>query len=167
MLFYNNFFDNLIILYSYMFVYNMSLFLIFWLLNQIVNLKFKTLFAFNDLKINFFFLITITFILFSIAGVPPFLGFFSKILILVSLLNSNFFFIYLLFFILLFFGLYFYLQNIRFLYSISKGKLDYSYNINLRTNIYYSYWASITVFFLIFGMFFFDDMLNYFYWIFL
>lgn len=166
MLFYNNFLDNLIILFSYMFIYNISLLLIFWTLFQFINLNFKTLYSFSDLKFNFFFLSILTIVLFSIAGVPPFLGFFSKLLILICLLNSNFFFFYIFFFGLLFFGLYFYLQNIRFLYSTGIGKINYAYESNLRLSTLYIYFSLFFLFFLIFGFFFFDDLILYFYWIF-
>jgi NADH:ubiquinone oxidoreductase subunit 2 (subunit N) len=166
MLFYNNFLDNLIILFSYMFIYNLSLLLIFWTLFQFINLNFKTLYSFTDLKFNFFFISTLTIVLFSIAGVPPFLGFFSKLLILICLLNSNFFFFFFFFFGLLFFGLYFYLQNIRFLYSTGVNKINYSYELNLRLSTLYVYFSFFFLFFLIFGFFFFDDLILYFYWIF-
>lgn len=166
MLFYNNFLDNLIILFSYMFVYNLSLLLIFWTLFQFINFNFKTIYSFTDFKFNFFFLSILTIVLFSIAGVPPFIGFFSKLLILICLLNSNFFFFYIFFFALLFFGLYFYLQNIRFLYSTGVNKINYSYEINLRFSTIYVYFVLFFLFFLIFGFFFFDDLILYFYWLF-
>lgn len=163
-LFYNNFIDNLLILFTYMFVYNFSLLILFWFLQQIVNTNFKTLFAFNDLKFNFFFLSLITIMFFSLAGVPPFLGFFSKLLILISLLNSNFFFFYILFFALLFFGLYFYLQNIRFLYSTINKQLNYSSDSTIRISTLSLYWLSFIIIILIIGVFLLDDLLLYFYW---
>jgi NADH:ubiquinone oxidoreductase subunit 2 (subunit N) len=165
MLFFNNFLDTLVILFIYMFIYNLSLLLIFWTLQQFVSFNFKTLYSFSDLKFNFYFVIVLTIVLFSIAGVPPFLGFFSKLLILLVLLNSNFFFFYIFFFGLLFFGLYFYLQNIRFLYSTGYGKLNYAFSSNLRLSTIYFYFSFIIIFFLIFGFFFMDDFILYFYWL--
>lgn len=166
MIFYNNFLDNLIVLFTYMFIYNLSLLLIFWTLQQFINFNFKTLYSFSDLKFNFFFTSSVTIVLFSIAGVPPFIGFFSKLLILISLVNSNFFFFYIFFFGLLFFGLYFYLQNIRFLYSTGVGKLSYSFELNLRLSSLFVYYSYFILFFIVFGIFFFDDFILYFYWIF-
>jgi NADH:ubiquinone oxidoreductase subunit 2 (subunit N) len=165
MLFFNNFLDTLVILFIYMFIYNLSLLLIFWTLQQFVSFNFKTLYSFSDLKFNFYFVIMLTIVLFSIAGVPPFLGFFSKLLILLILLNSNFFYFYIFFFGLLFFGLYFYLQNIRFLYSTGYGKLNYAFNFNLRLSTIYFYFSFIIAFFLVFGFFFMDDFILYFYWL--
>jgi NADH-ubiquinone oxidoreductase chain 2 len=119
----------------------------------------KTLYSLTDLKFNFYFVICLTIVLFSIAGVPPFIGFFSKILILISLINSNFFFFYIFFFGLLFFGLYFYLQNIRFLYSTGIGKINYSFIFNLRIASIYYYISFFILFFLIFGFFFIEDLI--------
>lgn len=148
-----------------MFVYNLSLFIFFWIFHQFINFNFKTLFSFNDFKLNFFFLSLMTIIIFSLAGVPPFIGFFSKILILISLINSNFFFLYILFFILVFFGLYFYLQNIRFLYSNYNSNINYSFFLNLKTSILFFSFNSFFLFFLIFGIFFIDEIIIYFNWI--
>ena len=155
MLSFINFLDSLVILFSYMFIYNLSLLVIFWTLQQFISFNFKTVYSFTDLKFNFYFVTVITVVLFSIAGVPPFLGFFSKLLILITLVNSNFFIFYVFFFGLLFFGLYFYVQNIRFLYSTGKGKIDYAFSNNLRLTPIYFYTTFTIVFFLIFGFFFF------------
>ncbi len=166
MIFFLNSLDSLVILFVYMFIYNLSLICLFWTLYQFINNKFLTLFSFSDLKFNFYFTTLITVILFSIAGVPPFIGFFSKLLILVLLSNSNFFFFYIFFFGLLFFGLYFYLQNIRFLYTTSSSKLNYSNFFNLRAvSIYYNY-TFFFLFFFLFGLLFLDDLIIYFYWLF-
>jgi NADH:ubiquinone oxidoreductase subunit 2 (subunit N) len=164
-IFFNNSFDTLVILFIYMFVYNISLIIIFWTLFQFVSFNFKTIYSFSDLKFNFYFVTALSVTLFSIAGVPPFLGFFSKLLILIVLVNSGFFFFYIFFFGLLFFGLYFYLQNIRFLYSTGVSELNYSYNFNIRISSLYFYLSFFFIFFLIFGFSFMDDLILYFYWL--
>ena len=165
MIFFNNSFDTLVILFIYMFVYNISLIIIFWTLFQFVSFNFKTIYSFSDLKFNFYFVTALSVTLFSIAGVPPFLGFFSKLLILIVLVNSGFFFFYIFFFGLLFFGLYFYLQNIRFLYYTGVSELNYSYNFNIRISSLYFYLSFFFIFFLIFGFSFMDDLILYFYWL--
>jgi hypothetical protein len=58
------------------------------------------------------------------------------------------------------------LQNIRFLYSTSNSKINYTYELNLRLSSVYVYYATSVVFFFLFGIFFFDDFLLYFNWIF-
>lgn len=165
MLFLNSFTDTLVMLFIYMFIYNLSLIVIFWTLHQFVSFNFKTLFSFADLKFNFYFVTSVTITLFSMAGVPPFLGFFSKLLILLILSNSNFFFFYLFFFFLLFFGLYFYIQNIRFLYSTGSSKISYSFFSNIRISSLFFYVTFFILFFLIFGSFFLDDIFLLFYWL--
>ena len=166
MLYTNNSFDSLIILFVYMFIYNLSLVSIFWTLHQFNSFKLSTIFSFSDLKFNFYFVTLITLALFSMAGVPPFVGFFSKLLILLMLSNSNFFFFYIFFFGLLFLGLYFYLQNIRFLYSSNSNKINYSYSNNIRLSTLYFNYTFLIIFFFCFGLFFFDDILLFFFWIF-
>lgn len=167
MIFFDNFFYNLIILYTYLFIYNMSIFIIFWILQQFISFNFKTIYSFNDLKLNFFFISSLTIIFLSLAGVPPFIGFFSKILILVSLINSNFFFFYFFFFILLFLALYFYLQNLRYLHSTSLKQINYSFEYNLRLYTIFIHFTWFILFFLIFGFFYLDDLILYFFWLFL
>lgn len=161
-----NFLDTLVILFIYMFIYNLSLFVIFWTIQQFINFKFKTLHSFSNLKFNFYFVFSISLALFSMAGVPPFLGFFSKLFILLILINTNFFIFYFFFFSLLFFGLYFYLQNIRFLHSTTFNSLNYSFQINLRSSVIYHYLTLLILFFLLIGFFLLDDFLLYFAWLF-
>ena len=131
-----------------------------------ITTDIKTLYSLKDFKLNFFSLSVFLIIFFSIAGVPPFIGFFSKLLILLNLLNSNFFFFFFFFFPLLFFGLYFYLQNIKYLVSNTNEQNNYFFTLNLRLNKIYTLSAISVLFFICFGFFFFDDLLLYFYWIF-
>jgi NADH-quinone oxidoreductase subunit N len=165
MLFFNNSLDTLVILFIYMFIYNVSLIIIFWTLFQFISFNFKTIYSFSDLNFNFYFVTALSITLFSMAGVPPFLGFFSKLLILILLLNSGFFFFYIFFFGLLFFGLYFYLQNIRFLYSTGLGETNYAHTYNIRISSLYFYVTFTFIFLLIFGFSFMDDIVLYFYWL--
>nr|QCU82612.1 NADH dehydrogenase subunit 2b [Pseudourostyla cristata] len=166
MLYYNNFYETLIYVFFYIFIYNLSLIIIFWTFFQFINQQSKTIYSFSDLKFNFFYTTVISFILFSIAGVPPFIGFFSKLLILIMLSKSNFFIFYIFFFILLFFGLYFYIQNIRFLYSTGTSHISYAYMLNMRVSLHYIIFTQIVLFVIIFGFFLIDDFLLYFYWLF-
>ena len=118
-------------------------------MQQFVNSNFKTIYSFSEFKFNFFLISTITITLFSMAGVPPFLGFFTKLLILLILLNSNFFLLYIFFFALLFFGLYFYLQNIRFLHNTNTGKTFYNNSLNLTQSSLFFIVTFTILFFLI------------------
>jgi NADH:ubiquinone oxidoreductase subunit 2 (subunit N) len=108
----NNTLDNLVILITYMFIYNLTLLIIFWTLYHFISFNFKTIYSFNDLKFNFFYVFALSISFFSLAGVPPFIGFFSKILILLLLLNTNFALLY-------YFFLYYYFSDYIFIYKIS------------------------------------------------
>ena len=161
----NIFLENLILLFFYMFIYNISLIFLFWLIQQIIYSHLKTLFSLNDFKLNNFYLVIITVLIFSIAGVPPFLGFFTKLLILVMLLHTNFIHLYIVFFIILLFSLYFYIQNIRFLYSISlNSTISQTFKFQ-RILINFPPLAIFVSFFLFCGCFFLNDFILYFNWL--
>jgi len=160
----NNFFFLLSISIFYILIYNLSLILIFSTFFQVLINEHKTLYSLINFKNNHFFTILLTIALFSMAGVPPFLGFFSKVFILIFLINSNFFIFYIFFFIILIFGLYFYIQNIRYLYSTNNKKINI--NINYENNFSsFFVFAYVVLFFLIFGFFFIDDILLYIFWL--
>ena len=159
------FINNLVLLWSYMLIYNLSLFLIFGTLFQFVHSETKTLHSFNDISAINFFNKTIVISLFSMAGVPPFWGFFSKLFIFTLLCNSNFFVLFPLFFLILFIGLYFYIQNIRFLNSTSHSNLALIIELNVRTVPLYYYITLTILFFVIFGFTFTEDLLLIILWI--
>jgi len=166
MLYFNLFSDSNILLFTYMFIYNTSLITLFWVLFSTVLTQFKTLQSFNSFSFNSFFLISITILLFSMAGVPPFIGFFSKLFILTLLTNNSFFLLYSIFFIVLFIGLYFYVQNIRFLHSTNQNQLSYQYFNGIERSspvFYYSTLSVLTC--IILGVVYVDDILLIFTWI--
>ena len=166
MTFWSYLLEILTIIYLYLFIYNISLMIFFWNFQQFSSFFFKSIYSFSSFKFSFYFTISLLITLFSIAGVPPFTGFFTKLLILISVSNSNFFFFYLLFFSLLFIGLYFYIQNIRFLLSSKNDNLNYSFEKIIRTASIYFIISFFIIFFLSIGFIFFDDFYFYFYWIF-
>ena len=160
MLFYNHFNDSNILLFTYMFIYNTSLITLFWTLFSVVTTKFKTLHAFSGFSFNAFYLTLITILLFSMAGVPPFIGFFSKLFILTLITNNSFTLLYAIFFVVLFIGLYFYIQNIRFLHATNSGELNYTYLSNNERIIPTFYYSTILVLTLIiFGAIYIEDIL--------
>ena len=76
-----------------------------------------------DLKIlnsSNFFLLTIIFLFLSLAGIPPLVGFIGKFLMLILFFNQNYFLFIILFFLLNLFMIYFYIQNLRFLWRKTK-----------------------------------------------
>ena len=146
-------------------IYNLAINFLFWTLFQTNTIKLVSINSLSDFKSNFLFLLVITVVLFSIAGVPPFLGFFSKILILTLLLNTGFFALYVFFFILLFFALYFYLQNLRFLYSTVKTKSNFVFLNDLHVSSMYSISSIFFIFNYTLSFITFDDIFFFFYWL--
>lgn len=159
MLSYNYVIDANVYLFTYMFIYNVALTTLFWTLFNIIITQFKTLQMLNGFSFNSFYVLILTILLFSIAGVPPFIGFFSKLFIIVSLINNYFFLLYSIFFITLFVGLYFYMQNIRFLYSTNYNTLNYPFLLNERHSISYYYYSIFIIIIFCLGTFYIDDFI--------
>ena len=145
-------------------IYNISLTIFFWTLFNVIITEIKTIYSFSNLSFNSYILLLLSILLLSMAGVPPFIGFFSKLFLFNILINSSFFILYSLFLVVLFLGLYFYIQNLRFLHSTNKNTLNHPFLYNEKTNILFYYITVLTIYFLIFGFFFIDDMLLYFSW---
>lgn len=122
--------------------------------------NFKTLYFFANFNFNWYLIGTLTILILSMAGVPPFIGFFSKLFILILILNNSFFLVYIPMVVLLLLGLYFYVQNLRFLHSTGSTHLmDTNYNINEVSNYFYYHISTIMVIFVIFGVFIIEDIL--------
>lgn len=166
MLFFNSTSSSSILLFTYMFIYNVSLVSLFWLLFSVVLTQFKTLHSFNKLTFSSFHVAAVTILLFSMAGVPPFIGFFSKLFILTILSNNSFALLYALFFVVLFFGLYFYVQNIRFLHSTNGGSIpQQNFNGIERQSVLLYYTTNYTLFMVILGVIYVEDVLLLFTWL--
>lgn len=166
MIFYSDFSSSIVYLYSYMFIYNTTLILFFWVISTVFISANKTLSAFAGFNLSSSSIFLLTISLFSIAGVPPFTGFLSKIFILNLLINQKLAYLYFFLFLILFVGLYFYVQNMRFLHSSSyNSHLNIKFLSQNAVWLQYSYYAVLTAFFLIFGIFFIDDVILLFSWI--
>ena len=120
--------------------------------------KFKTLHAFNSLSFNSYNIFLVTVILFSISGVPPFAGFFTKLLVFVLNVANSFFLFYTLFFIIVFISLYFYMQNIRFLHSTNYQTSQVPYLVNERLILSFYYFSISLLITLISGFIVFDEI---------
>ena len=135
MLLSNAFYTSNVLLFAYMFIYNITLILVFWIITSNLTSNMKSLYSF------------------------------SKVFILNLLINSNLFLLYFLFFILLFVGLYFYIQNMRFLHSSNLSHSNKQFFMNERNSIAINYFAVLIMFMLIFGIAYVDDILLLFVWI--
>lgn len=153
------------LLWSYVFIYNLALFVLFSTLFQLSLTNLKTLYSFTHYKSTHVTTKLLIISLLSMAGIPPFVGFFSKLFILILLLNSNFALFASFFFILLLTSLYFYIQNIRFLNASSPSNLPFTLSLNLRLTPMFFYVTYPVFFFILFGFFFIDDLFLVFAWI--
>ena len=139
LLFSYDYLQTLTLLWSYVLIYNLSILPLFSSLFQLSITNIKTFNYFSTIGINSVLTKIILISFLSSAGVPPFVGFFSKIFIFTLLCNSNFSILFLILFLLIFTGLYFYMQNIRFLNTSNplRGTLIFEKNVRLVLNFYY------------------------------
>lgn len=149
-----------------MFIYNLSLISFFWTFFSLISSNSSTLYSLSYLSYNSFYNLNLTVLLFSMAGVPPFIGFFSKLFIILILLNNGFFLLYTLLIVVLFLGLYFYVQNIRFLHSTNHKSSNTSDLINERVSLPLIYFSVQLLIFISLGLSFIDDVVLLFTWIF-
>ena len=133
-----------------------------WAILNVVATQIKTLHNLAGFSFSAYYLLTVTVLLLSMAGVPPFIGFFSKLFVLTLLTNNSFFLLYAQFFVILFLGLYFYIQNVRFLHSTNALGFSYAYAGNERQILVF-YYVSLSVLILIIGgVLYVDDCLLFF-----
>lgn len=165
MVFFNLFFFPLPTIFFYMFLYNLTLIGLIWIFISFYNKSFKTLFSLNVFSFDSPALMFVTLFLFSLAGVPPFIGFFSKIYLLNLLINQGFFTLYTLFVVLLIIGLYFYIQNIRFLHSTSHNNNVKPFIGVVRKPLVLTYYLSFWGFFVLNGFIISEDIMLYFFWV--
>ena len=128
-------------------------------LSQLAVPEFKTIHAFSFAGVDSFFTKSLTVALLSMAGVPPFVGFFSKMFIFVLVSNSNLAVLAFVFFILLFVSLYFYLQNIRFLNSSKPSATASVVAGSVRVLPNYFRVATTLTLFIVLGFLVIDDLL--------
>lgn len=110
--FYSLIFLNIVI-YIVLLIFFFSIFFLF-------DFKvFRNLSEYKFFKSTSYLNSTLIVVFFSLAGVPPFLGFFTKFFLFSSIFSASNFFFFFLFIFLNLFTLFFYIQNTRFLISKS------------------------------------------------
>ena len=131
--------------YAYTLVYTATLISLLWTLKNTIVIECKTLQGLSTLKFNSFYLIVVSVTLLSMAGVPPFAGFFTKLFILSIITNSNLALWYTILFVVLMLGLYLYFQAIRFVHSTRAhdSAQPYLLGVDRRTTVYYD--SSMTI----------------------
>jgi NADH-quinone oxidoreductase subunit N len=106
-----------VIIYIFSLVFFFSVFFLF------DTRLFRTLSEYKFFKTNSFINSTLVIIFFSLAGVPPFLGFLGKFLLFLSIFATSHYFFFLVFLIFNLFVIFFYIQNIRFLFGKSQSNI--------------------------------------------
>jgi len=152
-------------MFTYLSVYNFTLAFLFWVMLSVLTLKLKTLYAFNNFSFSSYNIFLITVILFSVSGVPPFAGFFTKLLVFILNIANSFFLFYTLFFVIVFLSLYFYIQNIRFLHSTNYQTNQVPYVGNERLILTFFYLSILLLIILVSGFILFDEISLIFLWI--
>ena len=147
-------------------------FLIVYLISSLLLWSFITLFYMFQKKLNFFekkilipmylpnlvnffqknplWSLLLTFIFFSLAGIPPFIGFFSKFFIINGLIEVSFLFTGLLLILISVISVFYYIRFIKLLF-FEKDNLSYK-NIEYQT-IFLDSYVELDLFIIVSGMF--------------
>lgn len=152
-------FQTVTLILAYVLIYNLSTLLLFFTLIQVMDKNFKTLFSFSYLSVSHIYTKILSLLILSLAGVPSLLGFFSKIFIFILISNANLCSLFLPFFIVLFAGLYFYIQNLRFINSTTESVEYPLTGFATQYNVVYFLYALPSVFLIVFGIAYVDDLL--------
>jgi NADH:ubiquinone oxidoreductase subunit 2 (subunit N) len=155
----------MLLVLTYMVIYNVTSFLLFFTLMQAVTTDVKTLFSLSNFGASNILTKLLSLAILSLAGVPPLLGFFSKIFVFVLISNSALFVLFPTFFVLLFIGLYFYTQNLRFLNATNSPSLVLMSELSLRIHPLFFSSALPIAFLIIFGFCYVDDVFIILSWI--
>jgi len=103
-------------------------------------------------------------LLFSLAGIPPFIGFFFK-LNLIYFVNLSSFLLFFILFFYLFASLYFYLQNLKFLLIVNNVFFkNNNYFFNNQT-FFVLQFSIFSIFVITAGSLFLDDIILVFFWL--
>jgi NADH-quinone oxidoreductase subunit N len=154
-----DFLQTMLLLLTYMVIYNLTSFLLFTTILQSVGTNVKTLYSLSNFGSNHILTKVLSLSILSLAGVPPLVGFFSKIFVFVLISNSHLGILFPAFFVLLFIGLYFYIQNMRFLNATNSPLKVIPHELSPRVNLTYFAAAAPLCFFVIFGFCYVDDLL--------
>ena len=152
-------FQTVLLVLVYVLIYNLSSLLLFFTLIQVSDSNFKTLFSFSYLSVSNAYTKFLSLVILSLAGVPPLLGFFSKVFIFILVSSAQLISLFVPLFVLLFAGLYFYIQNLRFLNSTNGSIEDAQLTLSIRNNTTYFTYALPLVFLIIFGVCYIDDLI--------
>jgi len=157
--------DSLYSVIFYLIVYiilSIGFFSVLLSLRKVYNkLKIKKISEFIYLfKTNTFLAVIFCIILFSIAGIPPLLGFYSKFYVFVSLIKSNLYFIALVASVISVIGSLYYIRLIKLMFFKVFDYYTFFFKINKANSYLLSYVVLINLFFFIYPVLFINFILN-------
>lgn len=158
----------LTLLLVYLLTYNLSLILFYSVLSWIGTNTSVSLNSLKRLRVDTFDKKALLISLFSMSGVPPFVGFFTKVLVLTLLVQTFFYLLFPSLFILLFSGLYFYIQNCRLLLTTEsklRGSQRYLTLVDTLLTTKITFLMILLGLFLTTGFIFFEDILCHLTWL--
>ena len=147
---------------NYMFIYNVTLAVFFSVISSTKLSHDKSLTTLGSSGFDSYAAVVVSICLFSMAGVPPFMGFFSKLFVINTILNSALLVIYFLLFVLLFSGLYFYMQNMRSIHSSRLSGSTKPYLVNEKIHLQSLYFCIYLTLLITLGVTFIDDTIAFF-----
>ena len=152
-------FQVILLVLSYTIIYNLTALLLFSTLIHIFNAGLKTFFSLSLVNNENAYTKILSLTILSLAGVPPLLGFFSKVFVFLLISNSKLLSLFLPLLVLLLVGLYFYVQNLRFLHSTNVAMSILNLDPSTSCNSWYFLLTLPLAFITVFGFCFVDDLL--------
>ena len=114
------------------------------------DLKDLSIFFKSNIIISIFFL----FLFFSFAGLPPFLGFFSKFFLLYSLIQNGLFFITIILIIFSLLNFYIFIKLIKYLFFLQQDRFYFYFDFNFATALLFSIASLLNLLFFVTPNFF-------------
>lgn len=152
---------NIILAVLYIIIYNLTILSLLSVILVSFNDSFKNNFQLNQFESNIFSKIWLIIIFLSLAGLPPFVGFSVKIMILNLLIPCYSFTLFFFVFFLIILFLFFYIQNLKIIFTKnSKISFPSSWSF-LNVNLPFMYFINLSSFVLLFNLFFLDDIISF------
>lgn len=152
-------YQNIYIL-IYFIIYNITVFSLFWVIFLFFKNPLNSNFSFQLFANDIYFKIWLSLILLSLAGLPPLLGFMTKILLISIIIPANSLLIFSFFLLFLFIFLYFYIQNVKIIFSEPNKTSIISSSSFLNRNSFFLFLINLICFLLLTNIFFFDDIVS-------
>lgn len=140
-------------------IYCLTLIVFFTLISMTSAVLLKSTDNFKNLSQTIFIYSVLIFIFLTLAGMPPFLSFFSKFFLFILIFKNIQYISICFFFLFNCFTIYFYVQHLKFL-TFKKKQTDFLIYFFYKTySINSLFWIILIIFLLIFGGLFFFDFL--------